>query len=833
VDLGRYRDLTLVGKGGSGSVFRARAPDGSAVAIKLLAGTDAERRARFDRERRLLAAFGEAEGFVPLVDFETGRDAHFLVMPFLPGGTLRSRLERGVLEPEAAVALGRALATALGCAHERGIVHRDLKPENVLFTADGRPLIADLGLAKHFDRAADGGSQSVSLSVETGWRGTAGYMSPEQIGEPKHVGPPADVFALGAILYECLAGRPAFPGETLLDVVAKVCHGTVEPLARLAPGAPSWLVAVVERALSTSPEERFQDGHELAHALATRRAPRARRRGKRGLLLGAGVAAIVALVAVLAPRVETPGAPDPALERLLDALDPEAPGIDRTLVAARTALAGSRAGASLAWRADLVEAEAAWLRGDLARVASLAASLPADARTRRLAALRASDRGSPEEALASLAPVASASELLARAFALVRAGREAEGLAALGSARISGAAFVHARAALVLAAAGRFEKAEAEPLGEPPRDVELVRDAILAAHALGRREWPAARAHVAALASSSSPWRAALVAPVLSLCRAGADPGRTGILQSEVPELARRFERCSNAFELAALLSPGERAPSELPAFAQEVGLRLGGTDILGAYRAHRFALLHGTTQELNETAIYGFVNAADSAPISVEEALDAFALALSRTTHPEYVVLKEILFLRDKNRPAEAAKLAYAHPGLALIDVYAASFRVDAGELEEARAIFRRLDIADTFDEHERWLYHRTLGRLLDQPAASREDLERVVEEGRRTVASHSKPDRQRAGFALEGDALERLGRPEESALAWRRCANPSGPLRRRIARLLLLAGKREDALAELAQDPDAAALVRKLRAGEDVTAELARTQGQASDEF
>ncbi len=320
---------------------------------------------------------------------------------------------------------------------------------------------------------------------------------------------------------------------------------------------------------------------------------------------------------------------------------------------------------------------------------------------------------------------------------------------------------------------------------------------------------------------------------MLSLCRASADPGRTGLLQSELPELARRFERCSNAFELAAILSPGERAPAELPPFAQELGLRLGGTDALSAYRAHRFALLHGTTQELNDTAIYGFVGAADGAPIPFEEALEAFDLALSRTKHPEYVLWKEILFLRDKNRPAEAARLAYAHPGMPLVDVYAASFRVDAGELAEARLIFHRLDIGMTFDEHERWLYHRTLARLLDQPGASRDDLERALEEARRAVDSHSNPDRKRAGFALEGDVLERLGRPEEAALAWRRCSNPSAPMRRRIARLFLLAGKREDALAELSRDPDAAALAGRLRAGGDVTDELARTQGRASDEF
>src|SRR5205807_1951035 len=112
------------------------------------------------------------------------------------------------------IALGRALASTLARAHERGVVHRDLKPENVLFArrapiADiGRPLVADLGLAKQFlkDGAPDAAA-SASLSRSGDMRGTAGYASREQLGDAKSVGPPADVFSLGAILYECLAGE--------------------------------------------------------------------------------------------------------------------------------------------------------------------------------------------------------------------------------------------------------------------------------------------------------------------------------------------------------------------------------------------------------------------------------------------------------------------------------------------------------------------------------------------------------------------------------------------------------------------------------------------------
>src|SRR5205823_14403989 len=137
-----------------------------------------------------------------------------------------------------------------GGAHARGVVHRDLKPENVLFAADGRPLVADLGLAKHFHRV----ESSISLSLSGAARGTAGYMAPEQMEDAKAVGPPADVFALGAILYECLAGRPTFAGATLVEVVSKACDSRIEPLSAVAPGTPAWLASLVERALACAPE---------------------------------------------------------------------------------------------------------------------------------------------------------------------------------------------------------------------------------------------------------------------------------------------------------------------------------------------------------------------------------------------------------------------------------------------------------------------------------------------------------------------------------------------------------------------------------------------------
>jgi tetratricopeptide (TPR) repeat protein len=282
-----------------GAVFRARSPEGSFVAIKVLSSTNPAARARFERERRLLASFGAADGFVPYLDGGEAPQGPFLVMPFLEGGTLRSRLAKGPLGVEETVAVGRALAAALGRAHARGVVHRDLKPENVLFGADGQPLVADLGLAKHFDRSASGG-QSVSLSVSGVSFGTAGYMSPEQIQDAKSVGPPADVFALGAILYECLSGRPAFEGESYVEVASKASEARFPPLSTVASDAPSWLVSVVGRALERSPGARFPDGLALGRALARDSKEEAPpRRWLAPALVLAGIAAIGGGVAVL------------------------------------------------------------------------------------------------------------------------------------------------------------------------------------------------------------------------------------------------------------------------------------------------------------------------------------------------------------------------------------------------------------------------------------------------------------------------------------------------------------------------------------------------------
>jgi serine/threonine-protein kinase len=147
VRVGAYEVLSELGRGGMGAVYRASAPDGNIVALKVLLALDTEKLARFERERRLLSIFTAQDGFVPLLDAGVCEAGPYVVMPLLEGGTLRARLQKGALGIEETIELARALARAVGRAHARGVVHRDLKPENILFTKEGRPLVADLGLA--------------------------------------------------------------------------------------------------------------------------------------------------------------------------------------------------------------------------------------------------------------------------------------------------------------------------------------------------------------------------------------------------------------------------------------------------------------------------------------------------------------------------------------------------------------------------------------------------------------------------------------------------------------------------------------------------------------
>jgi serine/threonine protein kinase/WD40 repeat protein len=372
-----YRILEVCGRGGSGVVLKARDERGNLVAIKVLARVHEAALARFQREQRLVELLGETEGFVPFMGSGVAPGGPYVVMRFCEGGSLRDRLRKGPLSLEEGIALARRLGQAVGRAHEKGIVHRDLKPENVLFAGEGVPLVADLGLAKHFAQAP-GSSQSIRLSETGALRGTAGYMPPEQARDALRVTPAADVFSLGAIVYECLAGQAPFNGTTFLEIVDRTENAQYEPLTRVRPEVPAWLSRVIDRALSPDPGDRFPDARAFVAALVEPPAP------SRSPLLVPGVLALAALAVVLALAIGARLAqlfqggrappPPPVVHEPEKTLGPSpgtAPipalcgGIRRTKVMDLAAVWGS-----YAWTHDAGQTGIAFIRADGSRAVS-------------------------------------------------------------------------------------------------------------------------------------------------------------------------------------------------------------------------------------------------------------------------------------------------------------------------------------------------------------------------------------------------------------------------------------------------------------------------------
>ncbi len=259
----RFEIERSAGAGGMGAVYRARdLRDGGAVALKLLlrGGGEAEG-LRFEREARLLALL-EHPGIVRCVDHgRTAEGVPWLAMEWLDGEDLETRLLRGRLSVEETVTLGGRVAEALAAAHARGVVHRDVKPSN-LFLPGGAiegVKVIDFGIAR---ASAERRATLSGVAV-----GTPSYMAPEQARGAHGVDLRADVFSLGCVLFECLAGRPPFEGQHAMAVLAKLLFEEVPPLRDLAPGVPPALAALVGRMLAKAPEDRPAGALEVAAAL--------------------------------------------------------------------------------------------------------------------------------------------------------------------------------------------------------------------------------------------------------------------------------------------------------------------------------------------------------------------------------------------------------------------------------------------------------------------------------------------------------------------------------------------------------------------------------------
>ena len=269
----QYEVLDLLGAGGMGEVYRARdARLGRDVAIKVLPAQvagDPAVQARFEREARAVATLSHP-GIVTIYEFARERDLQLVVMELLRGETLRERLDRERIPWTDALAMAAQMADALAAAHADGIVHRDLKPENTFLTRSGAVKILDFGLAT-VRPLPSGGLDSASLtglrtSATGTFAGTLGYSAPEQL-RGERVDSRADVFALGAILYELITGRRAFPGATAADVVAAVLARAPAPLAAMGADVPGELDALVFRCLQKQPADRLDSAELMATLL--------------------------------------------------------------------------------------------------------------------------------------------------------------------------------------------------------------------------------------------------------------------------------------------------------------------------------------------------------------------------------------------------------------------------------------------------------------------------------------------------------------------------------------------------------------------------------------
>src|SRR5712692_2743407 len=278
--LGSYEITAAIGAGGMGEVYQAHDTKlGRDVAVKVLPEAfahDPERLSRFQREAKMLASLNHPN-IAAIYGLEEDAGRNYLVMELVPGETLAQRVKReGPVPVEEALAIAKQIAEALEAAHEKSIIHRDLKPANVKVTPEGKVKVLDFGLAKAFagDGANEDPSNSPTLSLAATMQGvilgTAAYMSPEQ-ARGKQVDKRTDIWAFGAVLYELLAGKAAFHGETTTEILAAVLRG--EPDWRALPETtPLSIRALLRRCLQKEMNKRARDAGdariEIEEALA-------------------------------------------------------------------------------------------------------------------------------------------------------------------------------------------------------------------------------------------------------------------------------------------------------------------------------------------------------------------------------------------------------------------------------------------------------------------------------------------------------------------------------------------------------------------------------------
>jgi eukaryotic-like serine/threonine-protein kinase len=269
--LGPYQIAGFVGAGGMGEVYRARDPRlNRDVAIKVLhasVAADPERLRRFTAEAQAVAALNHPN-VLTIYEVGTQGEHPFIATELLEGATLRATLEAGALPLSKAIDYARQTAAGLAAAHAKGVAHRDIKPENLFLTNDGRIKILDFGLAKTYTASQQATTEA---ALQTGTSpgtvmGTVGYMSPEQV-RARPTDHRTDIFSLGVVLYEMLAGRRPFGGESAVETMNAILSADPPEIEPSGHALPLALAGIVRHCLEKNPDERFQSARDLSFAL--------------------------------------------------------------------------------------------------------------------------------------------------------------------------------------------------------------------------------------------------------------------------------------------------------------------------------------------------------------------------------------------------------------------------------------------------------------------------------------------------------------------------------------------------------------------------------------
>jgi serine/threonine protein kinase len=274
--LGPYEIQAPLGAGGMGEVYRATQSSlGRQVAVKVLSpafASDPERLRRFEQEARAASALNHPN-IISIYDVGREGATAYIAMEFVDGKTVRALLEAGPIPIKKTLQIAAQIGDGLAKAHAAGIVHRDLKPENIMVTRDGFVKILDFGLAKlmlSLDNSSGSSGQTLTSPLPGTHpgvvMGTAGYMSPEQ-ARGADVDYRSDIFSLGAILYEMVAGKKAFQGPSSAQTLAAIIEDDPQSLAEANPKAPTPLRWIIERCLAKEPDDRFTATRDLARDL--------------------------------------------------------------------------------------------------------------------------------------------------------------------------------------------------------------------------------------------------------------------------------------------------------------------------------------------------------------------------------------------------------------------------------------------------------------------------------------------------------------------------------------------------------------------------------------